>query len=125
MPNTNTTTASIGQTWSVDNNDDANYYSPYTNDGNINNYNYQANSMTSQDARYLRLKNVTVGYTFPKSLIQKTHVLNNARLYFTGTDLWETTKIKDGWDPEAPRSASGTSRYPFTRNFTFGLNLTF
>ena len=122
---TNTTTASLGETWSLENPSDNFYYSPYTNDGNINNYNYQANSQTSQDARYLRLKNVSLGYIFPKSLIQKTRVLENVRLYVTGTDLWETTKIKDGWDPEAPRSASGTSRYPFTRNFTFGLNLTF
>jgi len=122
---TNTTTASIGNTWSVDDPSDSFYYSPYTNDSNINNYNYQANSLTAQDGRYLRLKNVTLGYTFPRSLMQKTGILENARIYFTGADLWETTKIKDGWDPEASRSASGTARYPFTRNFTFGLNLTF
>ena len=120
---TNTTNASIGNTWSVDNPDA--YYNPYTNDGNINNYNYQANSLTSQDARYLRLKNVTLAYTFPRSLIEKTRILQGLRLYVTGTDLWETTKIKDGWDPEARRDASGTGRYPFTRNITFGANFTF
>ena len=122
---TNTTTASIGQTWSPTNTGDDNYYNPYTNDGNINNYNYQANSLTAQDARYLRLKNVTIGYTLPENLVRQTRVLQGIRIYFTGTDLWETTKIKDGWDPEAPRTASGTSRYPFTRNYTFGMNLTF
>ena len=122
---TNTTTASIGHTWSVDNPSNDNYYSPYTNDGNINNYNYQANSQTAQDARYLRLKNLTVGYTIPQKWVKQTHILEGVRVYFTGTDLWETTKIKDGWDPEASRSASGTQRYPFTRNYTFGLNLTF
>lgn len=122
---TNTTTASIGHTWSVDNPSDDNYYSPLTNDGNINNYNYQANSQTAQDARYLRLKNLTIGYTLPKAIVRKTRFLEGIRIYFTGTDLWETTKIKDGWDPEAPRSASGTQRYPFTRNYTFGMNLTF
>jgi hypothetical protein len=122
---TNTTTASIGHTWSPTNTGDDNYYNPYTNDGNINNYNYQANSLTAQDARYLRLKNVTIGYTLPENLVRQTRVLQGIRIYFTGTDLWETTKIKDGWDPEAPRTASGTSRYPFTRNYTFGMNLTF
>ena len=90
-----------------------------------NNYNYQANSLTAQDGRYLRLKNVTIGYTFPQSLLKKTVVLHGLRLYVTGTDLWETTKIKDGWDPEARRDASGVGRYPFTRNFTFGANFTF
>ena len=120
---TNTTNASVGNTWTPENK--GAWYNPYTNDGNINNYNYQANSLTAQDGRYLRLKNVTVGYTFPKSLLKKTVILQGLRLYVTGTDLWETTKIKDGWDPESKRDASGVARYPFTRNFTFGANFTF
>lgn len=120
---TNTTNASIGNTWTPDHQDA--WYNPYTNDGNINNYNYQANSLTSQDGRYLRLKNVTIGYTFPQQLLKKTAALQGLRLYITGTDLWETSRIKDGWDPEARRDASGVGRYPFTRNFTFGANFTF
>lgn len=120
---TNTTNASLGNTWSTDNPDA--YYAPYTNDSNINNYNYQASSLTAQDGRYLRLKNVTLGYTFADKFIKKSHVFQGARIYVTGTDLWETTKIKDGWDPEAARDAAGVKRYPFTRNFTFGANLTF
>lgn len=128
---TNTSTASIGDTWNSATPDA--YYAPYTSDGNINNYNYQASSLTAQDGRYLRLKNVTIGYTFPEKWLRKTKVLQSARLYVTGTDLWEATKIKDGWDPEAEarnpdntsQAASGVKRYPFTRNFTFGANLTF
>lgn len=128
---TNTSTASIGNTWSEDNRNA--YYAPYTSDSNINNWNYQASSLTAQDGRYLRLKNITIGYTFPDKLLKKTKVLQGARIYATGTDLWETTKIKDGWDPEAAafdssntsQAAKGVKRYPFTRNFTFGVNLTF
>ena len=128
---TNTSTASIGNTWSEDNRDA--YYAPYTSDSNINGWNYQASSLTAQDGRYLRLKNITIGYTFPAKMLQKTKVLQGARIYATGTDLWETTKIKDGWDPEAAafdssdakQAAKGVKRYPFTRNFTFGVNLTF
>lgn len=120
---TNSTTASLGNTWSPEN--PTAYYAPYTNDSNINNYNYQASSLTAQDGRYIRLKNVTIGYTLPQQLLKKTGVLQGARIYVTGTDLWETSKIKDGWDPEAARSVSGTKRYPFTRNFTFGMNLSF
>ena len=119
----NFTTSCFGNTWSVNNRDA--YYAPYTTDSNINNYNYQASSLTAQDARYIRLKNITVGYNFPKSLLQKIGFIESARIYFTGEDLWESTKISDGWDPEAKRDASGVQRYPFTRNFTFGLNLTF
>lgn len=120
---TNSTTASIGQVWSKDNPEA--YYAPYTNDENINKYNYQANSRTAQDGRYLRLKNVTLGYTFPAKLLKKQKALQSLRLYATATDLWETSRIKDGWDPEAAREVSGTKRYPFTRNFTFGVNLSF
>ena len=94
-------------------------------DANIINYNYQANSQTAQDGRYIRLKNLTVGYNLPAGLLKKIGFINMARIYFTGEDLWESTKISDGWDPEAKRDARGTSRYPFSRNFTFGVNLTF
>ena len=122
-PYTNSTTSCIGNTWS-ETNPNA-YYAPYTMDGNIVNYNYQANSQTAQDGRYIRLKNLTVGYNLPAVLLKKIGVINMARIYFTGEDLWESTKISDGWDPEAKRDASGTGRYPFSRNFTFGVNLTF
>lgn len=119
----NSTTSSIGNTWSVDNPNA--YYAPYTTDANIVNYNYQANSLTAQDGRYIRLKNLTIGYNLPAQVLKNIGFVNAARIYFTGEDLWESTKISDGWDPEAKRNASGTQRYPFTRNFTFGMNLTF
>lgn len=115
--------SSVGNTWTTENTDA--YYAPYTNDGNINKYNYQASSLTAQDGRYLRLKNITVGYTFPKNLLNKLGFIESLRIYYTGADLWETTKIEDGWDPESKIAKSGTSLYPFTRNHTFGLNVTF
>ena len=120
---TNTTTSSIGNTWSVYNPNA--YYAPYTTDSNIISYNYQANSITAQDGRYLRLKNVTVGYNIPEAALKKVRFISGCRIYFTGEDLWEYTLITDGWDPEAKRNPSGTGRYPFTRNFTFGVNVTF
>lgn len=120
---TNTTTSSIGNTWTTSNPNA--YYAPYTTDANIVNYDYQASSLTAQDGRYIRLKDVTIGYTFPKTLLHSIPAVQSARIYFTGSDLWESTKISDGWDPEAKRAAAGVQRYPFTRNFTFGLNLSF
>ncbi len=119
----NSTTSSLGNTWAPDNQDA--YYAPYTTDSNIVNYNYQANSLTAQNGSYIRLKNVTLGYNLPDSVMKKTRVISGCRIYFTGEDLWEHSGITDGWDPEAKRSPSGTGRYPFTRNFTFGVNLTF
>ena len=124
----NFTNASIGNTWSPENPDA--YYAPYTMDSYINDYNYQANSRTAQDGRYIRLKEISVGYNLPKKLLDPLKVVNACRIYFTGTDLWEWSKITDGFDPEAKFDAdkgvpTGTGRYPFTRNFTFGLNVTF
>ena len=115
--------SSIGNTWTPDNPNA--YYAPYTNDRNLIEYNYQASSLTAQDGRYLRLKNITIGYTFPKTLLNKIGFIEGLRVYFTGTDLFETTKIQDGWDPESKIAKSGTALYPFTRNYTFGLNVTF
>lgn len=119
----NTSRQSVGNVWSEDN--PTAYYPTYTNKGTINNYNYQCSSWSVEDGSYLRLKNITLGYTFPQSLLSKQRVVSAARVYLTGTDLWEVTNINDGWDPEASRSVSGTGRYPFTRNMTLGLNITF
>lgn len=119
----NFTTSSIGDVWSTDNPDA--YYAPYTLDANIIDYNYQASSLTAQDARYIRLKDVTLGYTIPTKALLPLRIVKSAHVYVTGNDLWESTRISDGWDPEAKRDASGTGRYPFTRNITFGLNLGF
>ena len=115
--------SSIGNVWTPENTDA--YYAPYTNDRNIIEYNYQASSLSAQNGQYLRLKNVTIGYTFPKSILKATRIIDNLRVYITGADLWETTKISDGWDPESKIAKSGTSLYPFTRNYTIGLNVTF
>lgn len=77
-----------------------------------------------------------IGYTLPQSIVQKAHI-QKLRIYFSGNDLWEKSHIRDGWDPEAPRSVENTGdannnnvstfsqRYPFYRYLTFGINLTF
>ncbi len=116
------TTASIGKTWTPEN--QGAYYAPYTLDANVNNYNYQLSSMTAQDASYIRLKNITLGYTVSPEMLSKV-ALSSIRVYVAGVDLWEHSGLEEGWDPEAKRDASGVSSYPFMRSFTFGLNLTF
>ncbi len=118
----NSTTASFGNTWSESNQDA--YYSPYTLDSNINNYNYQASSLTAQDASYFRLKNLSVGYNVPSTSLENCGI-SKIRVYATGTDLWETSKMEDGFDPEAAYQATGTERYPFMRSISVGVNLTF
>ena len=120
---TNTTNHTVGKTWSTSNPDG--HYPTYTNKSNINSYNYQASSWSVSDGAYIRLKNVSLGYTLPGKLFKEGSGVSGCRFYFTGTDLWEYSKILDGWDPEAKSNPSTTSRYPFLRSFTLGVNLTF
>lgn len=120
---TNTTNQSLGKVWSVDN--PGGYYPQYTTDSNINNYNYQASSWSASNGAYIRLKTLSLGYSFPAKWFAKTKSISGCRIYFTGSDLWEHSNILDGWDPEAKSSPSSTSRYPFLRSYTFGVNLTF
>lgn len=113
----------VGRIWSKENPDG--FYPSLTNQSDINNYNYQCSSWQVQDGSYVRLKNLTVGYTFNEKMLKPLRVVHSIRLYFTGTDLWEHSKINDGWDPEASRKVSGVGRYPFLRNYTVGLNVGF
>lgn len=113
----------IGNTWTPENT--GAYYPALTNKSELNNYNYQCSSWAVEDGAYLRLKNVTLGYTLPSSLLAKTKVLSKVRVYVSGADLWEHSNINDGWDPEASSTVDNAKRYPFLRTVTFGLNLTF
>lgn len=119
----NTSNQSVGNTWSPENPNA--FYPAYTNKEAINSYNYQASSWSVENGTYIRLKNVTLGYNVPQIFLAKTKVLSNARIYIAGADLWEFSKINDGWDPEASKDVKGTGRYPFVRTVTFGLNVTF
>ena len=72
---------------------------------------------------YLRLKNITVAYNFPKKLIKKVG-LSSARVYFNGTNLF-TWSAYDVSDPEV--NAYGTRGWetPVGKTYTFGIDLTF
>ena len=83
-----------------------------------------------EDASFLRLQSLTLGYTLPESLVQKAH-LRRARVYVTGTNLLCLTKYS-GYDPEVDtrRSTPLTpgvdySAYPKSIGFVAGVNLTF
>ncbi|MBD8388942.1 TonB-dependent receptor [Dysgonomonas sp. BGC7] len=119
----NTTNQSIGKVWSLETPN--NRYPSYSTNGDINNYNYMPSSWSVENGAYLRLKNITIGYTLPKSILLKTKAISSARIYVSGADLWEKTYINDGWDPEATRKIEKKDRYPFNRTFTAGINVTF
>ena len=84
-------------------------------------WNYANNDFMLQNNRYVRLKSLIVGYTIPQKLSSKAN-LSRVRVYFSGNDLWETSTIKDGFDPEMGEG-SINSGYPFARTWSFGLNV--
>lgn len=119
----NTTTQSVGKTWSAEQPDA--YYPTYSNTSSINDYNYQCSSWSVEDGAYIRLKNLTIGYTLPSVWLAKIKFLSKLRVYLTGADMWEHSNIKDGWDPEQSRDVKELGRYPFNRTYTVGINATF
>lgn len=86
------------------------------------NYNYYVSTNTKFNVAYARLKNLQFGYTIPQTLTSKAG-LQKVRVYFSGEDLFEVHNTPNGWDPEE-NSGSITS-YPFTRNYSFGINVVF
>ena len=76
-----------------------------------------------ENASFMRMKNLTVGYTLPPKVIQKTGVISNARIYFVGRNLLTVTKYK-GYDPEVDSNIQ-LGNYPNTKQYSFGVELTF
>ena len=85
-----------------------------------------------EDGSYLRIKNITLGYTFPKALLSKAKI-ENLRVYVNIQNLYTFTKYS-GYDPEVGASTQDSSgltygidngRYPSPAMYSFGLNITF
>ncbi len=83
-----------------------------------------------EDGSYLRLSQITLGYTFPKTWTSKAYI-SNARLYVTIYNVATLTGY-DGYDPEVSAASNivttpgyDSSTYPRSRSFVVGLNVTF
>jgi len=72
---------------------------------------------------YLRLKNITVGYTIPKDLVKKVG-LSNARVYFNGQNLL-TLRSYELMDPEVNAYGTRGWEVPLAKTYTFGIELSF
>ncbi|MBS2212700.1 TonB-dependent receptor [Carboxylicivirga mesophila] len=77
-----------------------------------------------EDASYLRLKNVTIGYTIPKRLLEGIGV-SHVRVYGNIQNALTWTKMRYGFDPEKPSTTTNTLQYPQTRIFSMGVNIKF
>jgi TonB-linked SusC/RagA family outer membrane protein len=87
-------------------------------------------SRVIEDASYIKLKTVQLGYNLPQNLIKRAK-LNNLRLYVSAQNLLKFSKYS-GFDPEVSKFGSSALRpafdysvYPYARTITFGLNVSF
>lgn len=110
----------MGKMWTPENPNAE--YSIASRDAAFNRWNYENKDVSVQNNKYIRLKSLVIGYTLPQAWTTKAG-LSKVRVYFSGDDLWEWTKVKDGYDPEYGESSNST--FPFSRQLTFGLDLTF
>jgi TonB-linked SusC/RagA family outer membrane protein len=118
---TNQNPAFLGKTWTAEN-----VNAPFprlTVNNNRAKWNYGNNDFMLQNNRYVRLKTLIFGYSLPQSLIRKVN-MERVRVYFSGNDLWEMSKIKDGFDPEMGETSQNAG-YPFARTWSFGVNIGF
>jgi hypothetical protein len=100
------------------------------------NRNSRASTRFVEDGSYIRVKNVTIGYTIPTDKLKAltNDNLSKLRVYFSGTNLLTFTKYKDGYDPEIGsfngngpggmfQSGIDYGQYPQPRQLTFGVQL--
>ena len=128
--------SSSGQWWSTGFVQHEDYFRPNTDHPlgqNLNSYyprpvfsgkNQQGQSRYLQDASYIRLKNLQLGYTIPSTVFENWGV-NRFRLYVAGENLWTGTSLSEIFDPETIGGGSGGNVYPLSRTFALGLNINF
>ena len=83
----------------------------------------QRDSRLIEDASFLRMKNLIIQYAFPQKWMKATKGIQNAKVFFIGRNLFTATKFT-GYDPE-PDINLVKFNYPNTRQFVFGMELTF
>lgn len=74
------------------------------------------------DGSYLKIKNISLGYTFPEKIVRKLHI-SSLSVFFSGENLYTFYKTPEGVNPESESSELGWY-YPEMRKFSFGISLT-
>ncbi|WP_455644026.1 SusC/RagA family TonB-linked outer membrane protein [Parabacteroides sp.] len=128
----------VDNSWS-ESNTDAYYPVPL-----FNNRSKQVQTKYIQNGAYIRLKDVTLSYTIPKSLTSRIGI-QQLKVYVSGQNLWEATGLYKYLDPDVVGSRQSSTKdsngnevtvgslatdsggrvYPFTRSYSFGINVTF
>ena len=119
--------ASVKDRWTPEN---TNTKMPRYANGDPNN-NERVSDRFVEDGSYLRIQNVSLGYTFPRSILGKTKVVNKLHVYFSIQNLYTFTNYT-GLDPEIGSyngnpllTGVDVGRYPVPRSFTGGVNVEF
>lgn len=107
------TEALVGNYWTPEHTDA--YFSRLRLDGGGN---QQTQTKYLQNGAYLRMKQITLGYTIPSEILEKLKI-RNFRLYITGQNLFEITSMYKNFDPEQPNR----SDYPINRSVSVGVQL--
>jgi len=115
-------TSNMVQAGIADVNTDSYYPKPYFNTGK----NQQTQSRYLQNAAYLRVKNIQLGYTLPQSVTSKLK-LSNVRFYVSGENLFTVTNLSEVFDPEtiALSGWNDGKTYPLSKVYSFGINVNF
>lgn len=98
-------------------NENPTYFRYYGSKAN-NSSNQRTQTRYLMNAAYLRIKNITLGYTLPKAWVNKVG-LSSAKVYCSGENLFTFDHLPTGYDPERM-----TWGYPFYRTLSFGFNVT-
>jgi TonB-linked SusC/RagA family outer membrane protein len=81
--------------------------------------NIQVQTKYLQNASYLRLKNIAIGYSLPAKAVSRIG-LQRVRIYMAGYNIWQYSKVPQVFDPEVLNA-----NYPMIKSFAFGLQTTF
>lgn len=112
----------VGNYWSEKNPDPNARYPRLSNVAYGSNNNTKTSTFWQRDASYLRLKNLELGYTFPKTWTNKFHV-QTLRVFASGVNVLTFSKELRLYDPEL--GSTDGQKYPPTRVFNIGLNINF
>lgn len=109
-----------GQYWSSYNTDEQNKQMKYPRLTRSNaDANYSMSDQWLYNGWYLRCKNITLGYSIPKHIVNRFFV-KSLRVYVSANDLFSFNNCPKGWDPEVVDAG-----YPIMRSLMFGLNINF
>lgn len=84
--------------------------------------NLQPSTFWQVSAAYMRLKNLQLGYTLPAKLL-KNKAISSVRVYASGTNLFTSSKMPIGMDPESPETVQNST--PLLATYTFGVEVKF